>query len=86
MLETSHPPVYYLPPEDIRMEYLSPTVRHTFCEFKGTATYWTLTVGAQVVDNVGWSYPQALPGAESIEAISLFTPAASMRAMLAMSW
>lgn len=66
VLETSHPPVYYIPPGDIRMEYLTQTTRHTFCEFKGAASYWTITVDGRVSQNAGWSYPQPSPGFEPI--------------------
>ena len=58
VLETSHPPVYYIPPEDVALEYLEPTPRSTFCEWKGNAAYLTLTVGDQRADNVAWYYPQ----------------------------
>ena len=37
VLETSHPPVFYIPPEDVRGEFLRPSRRHTYCEFKGEA-------------------------------------------------
>ena len=67
VLETSHPPVYYLPPEDIRMEYLRPTARHTSCEFKGAASYWTIKVGERVSENAGWSYETPQPGYESLK-------------------
>ena len=36
VLETSHPPVYYIPPEDVRSASLRPSRRHSFCEWKGT--------------------------------------------------
>jgi len=43
ILETSHPPVYYIPQLDIAMHLLRPSSRRgSFCEFKGVATYWTL--------------------------------------------
>ncbi len=42
VLETSHPPVYYIPPEDVRMEYLTETGRRTWCEWKGQAGYYSL--------------------------------------------
>ena len=42
VLETSHPPVFYVPQADIRMELLTQTQRRSFCEFKGGAVYWTL--------------------------------------------
>lgn len=57
VLETSHPPVYYLPPADIRMELLEATARETYCEFKGRARYWTLRTRDTVLANVAWSYP-----------------------------
>lgn len=57
VLETSHPPVYYLPQADIRMELLEPTGYTTHCEFKGAAHYWTLCVTGKEVVNAAWSYP-----------------------------
>ena len=67
VLETSHPPVYYIPPEDILMEYLSQTARQTYCEFKSSASYWTVTVGERVSPDAGWSYPSPSPGFEAIK-------------------
>ncbi len=56
VLETSHPPVYYIPPEDMQMQYFKPTSRTTFCEFKGAASYYTITVGDKTVANGAWYY------------------------------
>lgn len=56
VLETSHPPVYYIAPADIHLEYLKPTRRRSFCEFKGNASYWTMQVGDRVEPDVAWSY------------------------------
>ena len=57
VLETSHPPVYYLPQEDLRMEHLHPAGGGSICEWKGVARYWTVQVGDAVAERVGWSYP-----------------------------
>ena len=58
VLETSHPPVYYIPAKDIRMEYLQlVNGKQSFCEFKGSAIYYHLRVGTQLVQNVAWAYP-----------------------------
>jgi uncharacterized protein (DUF427 family) len=57
VLETSHPPVYYIPPEDVAMGYLSPGSGGSFCEFKGGASYYTVTVGERRAENVAWYYP-----------------------------
>jgi len=57
VLETSHPPVYYLPPEDVRVAFLSTAQGQTFCEFKGHARYWTLDAVGKRVEKAAWSYP-----------------------------
>src|ERR1700686_265184 len=46
VLETSHPPVYYVPPEDVRMECLLPSDRQSWCEWKGLASYFHLVAAA----------------------------------------
>jgi uncharacterized protein (DUF427 family) len=74
VLETSHPPVYYLPPEDIRMEYLQPSARQTFCEFKGRASYYTVTVNGRSALDAAWSYPDPAPGYEGLAGYVAFYP------------
>jgi len=56
VLETRHPPVYYIPPQDVRMDLLVPSTRHTYCEYKGEASYWTAKVGESVSPDAAWSY------------------------------
>jgi uncharacterized protein (DUF427 family) len=58
ILETSHPPVYYLPQADLDLTVLHPSPsRQSFCEWKGFATYWSLSVpGAEEVRDLAWSY------------------------------
>ncbi len=57
VLETSHPPVYYFPPEDVRMEFLTRNDGSSFCEWKGRAGYYDLRVGEKIAENAGWFYP-----------------------------
>ena len=57
VLETSHPPVYYLPPDDIATEHLEREQQTTMCEFKGRAVYYTLTVGDRSARSAAWGYP-----------------------------
>lgn len=57
VLETSHPPVYYIPPDALQQQYLQSTPRATYCEWKGQATYFNLTVGDRNVANAAWCYP-----------------------------
>ncbi len=61
VLETSHPPVYYIAPADIQLQYLQPSQRTSFCEFKGSARYWTIQVGSQTAVDAAWSYPDPSP-------------------------
>ncbi len=57
VLETSHPPVYYIPPGDIRMEYLRREPGRSFCEYKGQADYYSVVVDSKQAVKVAWAYP-----------------------------
>jgi uncharacterized protein (DUF427 family) len=61
VLETGHPPVYYLPPEDVMMNSLERTEHRTTCEFKGEAQYFRIKIGERSVENGVWSYPAPEP-------------------------
>lgn len=74
VLETSHPPVYYIPPTDIRWEYLAASDRRTFCEFKGAAAYWHVSVGDRRAIDAAWSYPQPVSGYELLTDHVAFYP------------
>lgn len=74
VLETSHPPVYYIPPEDVQMQYLRPTTRLTFCEWKGQASYYTIQVGEKIAPNAAWYYPQPVFEFEVIRNYIAFYP------------
>jgi uncharacterized protein (DUF427 family) len=74
VLETSHPPVYYIPPEDVRMAYLERTSHSTFCEWKGQAGYYDLRVGDRSVSRAAWFYAHPSPGFESIRDHLAFYP------------
>lgn len=57
VLETTHPPVYYFPPEDIKMQSLTPSPgQSTRCEWKGSAEYLDLTVEGEKIDRAAWRY------------------------------
>jgi len=57
ILETASPPTFYLPPEDVRTDLLRPAKGTTFCEWKGTASYFDLVAGARVRPRAAWAYP-----------------------------
>ena len=74
VLETSHPPVFYLPPGDVRTDLLTRTAQKSFCEFKGGAVYWTLEPDGKEAPNAAWSYPNPSKGFEAIKDYLAFYP------------
>jgi uncharacterized protein (DUF427 family) len=71
VLETSHPPVFYIPASDVRTQRLRPSAkRSTWCEFKGAARYYD--AGRRKA--VAWSYPSPSPGYEAIAGHFAFYP------------
>ena len=64
--ETSHPPVYYVPHEDIADGVLERAGGGSWCEWKGAATYWDLVVGKRRVPQAAWSYEHPSPGFEHL--------------------
>jgi uncharacterized protein (DUF427 family) len=61
VLETSHPPVYYLRPDAFSPGALQPATGGSFCEWKGEAAYWTIAAGEKRAIRAGWSYPDPTP-------------------------
>jgi len=57
VLETSQPPAFYLPPDDVELGLLEVSRSTTFCEWKGRASYRTLRVGDRVSIDAAWTYP-----------------------------
>lgn len=57
LLETSHPPVFYIPPGDCDLSRLRLGAATTFCEFKGAASYYDLVVDDRISHDAAWFYP-----------------------------
>lgn len=74
VLETSHPPVYYIPPEDINMDFVQPTRGSSFCEWKGRAAYYDVVVGDRRVSKAGWYYPSPTSRFASVKDCVAFYP------------
>ncbi len=62
VLETSHPPTYYLPMSDFAEGSLRPAPGSSFCEWKGTAAYFDVVGGGVVADRAAWHYPHPAAG------------------------
>lgn len=74
VLETSHPPVFYIPPEDVRMDLLRDSRRSSFCEWKGRARYHHYFSPHREVVDFAWSYPNPSQRFQSIAGYLAFYP------------
>lgn len=75
VLETSHPPTHYVPPEDVDWELVEPAPGSSFCEWKGSARYWTVTADGHIVEGAAWSYPAPSPTFMELKDHVAFYPA-----------
>jgi uncharacterized protein (DUF427 family) len=75
VLETSHPPVYYLPRADIGAGVLEPTTDTSWCEFKGVAIYHTVCgADGRRIAQAAWEYPDPVAGYELLREHVAFYP------------
>ena len=74
VLETSHPPVYYIPPDDIDPGVLHLTPSSSFCEFKGRASYYTVQVGDRESIDAAWTYLEPAEGYAALTGLVAFYP------------
>jgi uncharacterized protein (DUF427 family) len=72
LFETNLPPRYYLPITDVKLDLLVPSDTQTQCPYKGTATYWDLTVGEKTYRDFVWSYRSPLPESQKIIGLACF--------------
>lgn len=64
VLETSHPPTYYLPVSAFAEGVLRPAAGSSYCEWKGDASYLDVVTAARTAARAGWTYPRPSPGFE----------------------
>lgn len=61
LFETTFPTRYYIPLDDVNMEYFTPTDASSHCPYKGFASYWTATINGQSYENILWGYLDPIP-------------------------
>jgi uncharacterized protein (DUF427 family) len=71
LFETTLPPRFYLPREDVVAE-LVPTSTRSMCPYKGVASWWSVRVGDRVVEDLVWSYPDPIPENPRIAGLMCF--------------
>jgi uncharacterized protein (DUF427 family) len=67
LFETRHLPIYYFPRADVRMDLLRASEHHTYCPYKGTASYWSIGAGDRLSENAVWGYPEPFAEVASIQ-------------------
>jgi uncharacterized protein (DUF427 family) len=58
---------HYFPLESIKSEFYQNSDYHTICSWKGTASYYHLSVNGQKNENAAWYYPQPKEAAQQIQ-------------------
>lgn len=79
VLEAGHPPAWYIPPEDVRLDRIVPEASTTFCPWKGTAYAYGVRTDAGVRESAAWCYPEPSPGFEPIARYLAFYPSRADR-------
>jgi uncharacterized protein (DUF427 family) len=67
VLETSHPPVYYIPAVDVKLEYLIESTQRTWCEWKGWCQYYDVSIDGKYIAAAAWRYYEPTPSFVSIQ-------------------
>lgn len=62
----------YFPPSAVRNEHLRPSATHTYCGWKGTASYYDVVVADEVNADAAWYYPETFPAAEHVKGYVAF--------------
>jgi len=75
VLETAGPPTFYLPRDDVDMNFLEARAGRSRCEWKGEASYWNVVASGLRVNAAAWSYEDPFPGFEAIRGYVSFYPA-----------
>jgi uncharacterized protein (DUF427 family) len=74
VLETSHPPTYYLPIDGFLSGALLPTAGASMCEFKGMANYYDVVIGGWTAERAAWAYKNPQPGFELLRGMVALYP------------
>jgi uncharacterized protein (DUF427 family) len=72
--EASYKPVLYIPRDDVAMEYLHRTDHHTFCPYKGEASYYSLLMDGDLAENAVWTYEGPFDQMSAIDGALAFYP------------
>lgn len=72
--EKGHPPVYYLPRNDVDVSLLVRTEHYTYCPYKGDCSYYSIPIGGSKSENAVWTYEEPYDAVASIKEHLAFYP------------
>jgi uncharacterized protein (DUF427 family) len=72
--EASYPAVAYLPRADVDLARLERTDHHTYCPFKGDASYFSIPAAGSAGDNAVWTYETPHDAVAQIKEYVAFYP------------
>jgi uncharacterized protein (DUF427 family) len=72
--ETTYPPMHYIPRDDVDMTALHESDHHTYCPYKGDASYFSIEADGRSAENAVWSYQDPYPAVKEIAAHLCFYP------------
>jgi uncharacterized protein (DUF427 family) len=72
LFETSMPPRFYFPHEDVRRDLLVPSEKRTLCAYKGQATHWSVRIGDAIEEDLVWGYDSPLHDALAVRGMLAF--------------
>jgi uncharacterized protein (DUF427 family) len=72
--EANHAPVFYIPRDDARMDFLRPSTHRTHCPHKGDASYFSICLPTGLEPDAVWSYENPIPGVAPIAGHLAFYP------------
>lgn len=74
LFETGLPMRYYFPMPDVRLDLLTRSDTVTHCPYKGSAVHYSAKIGEEVLQDIAWCYPVALPEAQKVQGLIAFYP------------
>lgn len=72
--EAGAPATVYFPSEDVSTEYMSPTAHRSHCPYKGEASYFSILMDGELVEDVAWTYADPYPAMDLLAGRIAFYP------------
>ncbi len=72
--EAGYPPVLYVPLSDVDTDLLESSDTHTYCPYKGEASYYSIRTPEGVIEDAIWFYDEPYDAVSEIGGHAAFYP------------